>query len=353
MQLVDVLAEQTLRLRVSVVDDAEHQLVDLGGGRLGIILHSAVISAEEHAAVIGAVVDAAKLLGHAVLGDHRSGGLGRLLDIVGRACGDIVENQRLGDTSAETDDDILEHLLAGVIGLILGGQGHGIAARHTARNNRDLVNGILRLELVEEDRVTCLVIGGELLFLVAHDLALLLGANDDLDGRLLDLLHGDCLLVGSRREERRLVEQVLQIRARKARGGLCDGAQLDVGCERLLSGVNLEDRLSAVDVGIADDDLTVKSARTEQCGVEDVGTVGRRDQDDAFVDAEAVHFDEQLVERLLTLVVAAAETCASLSADGVDLVDKDDAGRVLLRLIEQVADTRCTDADEHFYKVGA
>ena len=53
---------------------------------------------------------------------------------------------------------------------------------------------------------------------------------------------------------------------------------------------------------------------------------------------EAVHLDEQLVERLLALVVTAAEPGAAVTADGVDLVDEDDRGRRGLRLLEEVAD---------------
>ena len=41
-------------------------------------------------------------------------------------------------------------------------------------------------------------------------------------------------------------------------------------------------------------------------------------------DVETVELDEQLVQRLLAFVVAAADTRASLPADGVDLVDEDD-----------------------------
>src|SRR5690606_8563668 len=63
--------------------------------------------------------------------------------------------------------------------------------------------------------------------------------------------------------------------------------------------------------------------------------------------------DEQLVERLLALVVAAAEAGAAMTADGVDLVDENDAGRVLLALLEQVAHARGADADEHLDEVGA
>ena len=88
-------------------------------------------------------------------------------------------------------------------------------------------------------------------------------------------------------------------------------------------------------------------------GIEHVGTVRRRDDDDALVGFEAVHLDEQLVERLLALVVAAAETGAAMTADGVDFVDEDDARRVLLRLLEHVAHAAGADADEHFDEVGA
>ena len=100
-------------------------------------------------------------------------------------------------------------------------------------------------------------------------------------------------------------------------------------------------------------DLTVEAAGTQQRRVEHVGTVGRGDQDDAFIGLEAVHLDQQLVQRLLALVIAAAEAGAAMAADGVDFVDEDDAGRVLLRLIEHVAHAASADADEHLDEVGA
>ena len=91
----------------------------------------------------------------------------------------------------------------------------------------------------------------------------------------------------------------------------------------------------------------------QQRRVEHVGPVGRGDQDDAFVGLEAVHLDQQLVERLLALVVAAAEAGAAMAADRVDLVDEDDAGRVLLGLLEHVAHAGGADADEHLDEVRA
>ncbi len=67
---------------------------------------------------------------------------------------------------------------------------------------------------------------------------------------------------------------------------------------------------------------------------------------------EAVHLDQQLVQCLLTLVIAAAEASAAMAADRVDFVDKDYAGRVLLRLLEHVADAGRADADKHLDEVG-
>ena len=121
----------------------------------------------------------------------------------------------------------------------------------------------------------------------------------------------------------------------------------------VVAGVDLQDLLAAAQVGPVDDDAAVEAAGPEQRRVEDVRPVRRGDEDDALVGVEAVHLDEQGVQRLLALVVAAAEARAAVPADGVDLVDEDDAGRVLLALLEEVADARGADADEHLDEVRA
>ena len=99
-----------------------------------------------------------------------------------------------------------------------------------------------------------------------------------------------------------------------------------------------EDAFAALHVGTVDDDAAIEPARAEQRRIEHVGTVGRGDEDDAFVGLEAVHLDEQLIQRLLAFVVSAAEARAAMAADGVDFVDEDDARRVLLALLEEIAD---------------
>src|SRR5204862_6900566 len=63
--------------------------------------------------------------------------------------------------------------------------------------------------------------------------------------------------------------------------------------------------------------------------------------------SEAVHLAEDLVERLLALVGAAAQPCAAHAAHGVDLVDEQDAGGVVLGRLEHVADAAGARSEEH------
>ena len=86
----------------------------------------------------------------------------------------------------------------------------------------------------------------------------------------------------------------------------------------------------------------------QQRRVEDLGAVGRGQHDHALVAGEAVHLGEDLVERLLPLVVAAERLRAAAGpADRVQLVDEDDRRRDLLGLVEQVTHPAGADADDH------
>ena len=128
---------------------------------------------------------------------------------------------------------------------------------------------------------------------------------------------------------------------------------VDVLGQRHLAHVHLEDLFAATNVGQANDDLTIEPARAQQSGVKNVGPVRRRDHDDPVVRLEAVHLDQQLVQRLFALVVTAAKARAAMPADRVDLIDEDDAGRLFFRLLEHVAHPRRANADEHLDEVGA
>ena len=163
----------------------------------------------------------------------------------------------------------------------------------------------------------------------------------------------DRILVLARRQQRRLVDQVAQLGADQARRLGGDALEVDVRRQRHVPGVHLENRGSARPVGTLDDDAAVEAARSQQRLVEHVGAVGRGQHDDALARVEAVHLGQDLVQRLLALVVAAElRAAAARAADGVQLVDEDDRGRRLTRLLEQVAHARGADADDHLDELG-
>ena len=213
--------------------------------------------------------------------------------------------------------------------------------------------GSVPCEHVADQRVAALVVGDRELLLLAHDPVLALGAGHHAVDGVLELGVADELQVAAGGEQRGLVHEVGEVGAGEARGAAGEHVEAHVGLERLALGVHLEDRLAALEVGAVDDDLAVEATGPQQGGVEDVGPVGGGDEDHAGAGVEAVHLDEQLVERLLALVVAAAEAGAAVAADGVDLVHEDDRRGGLLGLLEQVAHPAGADADEHLDEVGA
>ena len=117
--------------------------------------------------------------------------------------------------------------------------------------------------------------------------------------------------------------------------------------------VDAQDLLAAADVGLVDEHLPIEAAGAEQRRVEHLGTVGRAHDDDALAAVEAVHLGEQLVERLLALLVAAHRRLDADLAERIELVDEDDAGRLDFRLREEIAHARGADADEHLDELGA
>ena len=215
------------------------------------------------------------------------------------------------------------------------------------------MDGVLRRQVVRGDGVPRLMEGGQAALMLRHDAAVLFRACNDLDHRILHILHHDDAAAALSRKQSRLVQQVRKVCAGEAGGRLGNDAEIDIVRQRLVLGVDLEDLLAAAPVGRAVIDLPVKASRAQKCRVEDVLSVGGCEDDHALILAEAVHLHKQLVERLLALVVSSAETRAAAAADGVDLVNKDDAGRNALCLVEQVSHAAGADADIQLDKIRA
>src|SRR5690606_32396846 len=144
-----------------------------------------------------------------------------------------------------------------------------------------------------------------------------------------------------------------QVGTRETRGTACQYRRVDISSQRHLAHVHFQDLLTAADIGQGHDHLTVEATGAKQGRIQDVRAVGGSHHEYALAGLEAVHFDQQLVERLLAFIVPATQAGATLAADGVDFVDEDDARCLFLRVLEHVAHTGRTYAHEHFDEVRA
>ena len=200
---------------VGLVGDELLLLVDRppGGVRHGVVVRRQLLRLQ-----LGA---------HAVLGDHRAADLVHLLQVVGRAGGDLAEDQVLGDPPAEEHDQVVHELLLGLQVAVLLGQVERVAERAAARDDRDAVHLLDAREQLRAERVAGLVVGDHPL-LVVGDHAPRLHARDHPLERGLEVLGADLLALRAAGEDGRLVADVGQVGARQAAGLAGDQVELDV-----------------------------------------------------------------------------------------------------------------------------
>ncbi len=136
------------------------------------------------------------------------------------------------------------------------------------------------------------------------------------------------------RLDRRLAHQGGEIGADEAVGLAGEAGDVDSFGERHAAGVDAEDLAAAVLVGNADHDLAVEAAGPPQRLVDRLGPVGGGDDDEVLARREPVHQRQQLGDQPL---LGLAGDLAALGRDRIDLVDEDDRGRRLGRLLEQLA----------------
>ncbi len=231
------------------------------------------------------------------------------------------------------------------------GKLHRDAQRHAARNDRDFVQRIGARSHRGDQSVAGLVVRRVALFLVGQNHGPALDAHEHFVLGHFEIRHGDELAILARRPQRGFVHQIREIGAGKSRSAARDHGEIHVVRKRNFASVHAKNFFAALYVWTRHNHAAIETARAQKRRIENVRTVGGGDQDDAFVRFEAVHFDEQRVQGLLALVVSAAETCAAMAADRVDFIDEDDARRVLLALLEKIANAAGAHADEHLDEI--
>ena len=198
-----------------------------------------------------------------------------------------------------------------------------------------------------------LVVRNDLLLVIGQHRGLaLLSCDDDLH-RLLKIILRGALATLADSTQGALIDDVGQVGTRSAGRGAGNRGQVDRRLRLHALCMQLEDVLAASQVGQLNRNAAVKTTGAQQGRVKAVGAVGSGEDDDTLMVIEAVHLGQQLVERLLALVVAAKAAAIALLADGIDLIDKDNARGLFLGLLKQITHLGSATADEHLDELGA
>ncbi len=107
-------------------------------------------------------------------------------------------------------------------------------------------------------------------------------------------------------------------------------------------GVNLQDLLRGPSGRAAPPAHGGRNGRDAEAPGPGIRTVGGGQDDDAVVARKAIHLGEQLVQSLLTLVVAEDPPLSRFLTDGIDLIDEHDAGRLFVGLLKQIPHLGCS-----------
>ena len=154
-----------------------------------------------------------------------------------------------------------------------------------------------------------------------------------------------------RRQQRRLVQEVREISAGEAHRLPRQICQRHIFRQGFVLGMHLKNGNAATNIGFIEHHLAIKTPWTQQRRVKHIGPVGGSDDHHVGLLIKAIQLYQQLVERLLALIIAPRARIVALAANRVDFIDKDDTWRVLFGLLKKVAHSRRADAHEHLDKL--
>src|SRR5665213_2897222 len=191
------------------------------------------------------------------------------------------------------------------------------------------------------------VIRGYLFFFHVQDVRATLWPKHYFFYRTDEIVLGDFFTIFACGEDGCFVHQIGQVGTRESGGSLSYDHELHICAQGLFARVGGKNFFSVFPIRKIDGDTTVETAWSKERGVEHIGSVRRRHDDDFLSRLEPVHLDEYLIECLFALVVAAAHPGATHPPDCVYFIDEDDGWRRFFRRQKEVAHTRSANADEH------
>ena len=112
----------------------------------------------------------------------------------------------------------------------------------------------------------------------------------------------------------------------------------------------LQDLFPALKIRKFNGYTSVKTSRSCQRRIKRFRSVGCCQDDDTVISFKTIHLCQKLVQGLLSFIIA-AHTSITLLANGINLINKHDTGRLFLGLIKQIPYLGCSHTDKHLNKL--
>ncbi len=347
-----MILKNLLGVEHGAVDDLADGVVNFFRRFLAVLPILSHLLPEKYVVAVVLIGDVADLRAHAPFEDHLPGQLGGPAQIVLGSVRNRVDLEFLRRSPSHHDGQPSHQILPGVHLFFLQGQLLSGTKSLPPGDNGHLVDGIGGVGEVSHQRVTGLV--------DRHGFTLILGnghlvpaqPHQDLVAGFLHHVLGDDFPILLGGEESRFVQEVFQIGAGEPRGSAGQFLQIHVLRQGFVLRVDLKNFVPFGKRRHVKGNLAVEPAGAHEGLIQNVRSVGRRQQNDAGVRFEPVHFVEQLIQGLFPFVVTASDPGTPFPTNGINLVDEDDGRGDFLGPFEQIPDPAGPDADEHFHEVG-
>src|SRR2546421_5496675 len=161
---------------------------------------------------------------------------------------------------------------------------------------------------------------------------------------------GHCNQIAACCQQRCFVDEISDVGTHHTWGSTSNRNQVYICRQRNAVCVNLENGQAPIPVRSLYCHTAVEATWAQERFVQPIGPVGRCDDHNCLVCIKAIHFHQQLVQGLLSLVVT-IDAASTLPTHGINFVDEDDARSRLLGLVEEITHTACADTDQHLDKL--
>mmetsp|Transcript_27199 Transcript_27199/g.39835 ORF Transcript_27199/g.39835 Transcript_27199/m.39835 type:complete len:387 (+) Transcript_27199:1186-2346(+) len=139
------------------------------------------------------------------------------------------------------------------------------------------------------------------------------------------------------------------IRTNKSMSFTCNCLGIDILIQFHVTGVNTEHFQTAIFIGNTNVNFTIKTSKTTKSRINSVGAVGTSNNNDGSTLFQPIHERKHLTNNTSFYLPIGLFT---FWCNGINLINKDNAGGILLGLGEDITDTGSSHSNKHLYEFG-